>query len=367
MHLSKITFITLYLQYLYKRGDVDMSRKKVFIVTASKGGSGKTPLALSLYLACVFSGKRVAGLDLNINNPDFSDILKMTGEALSKSPLFIVSQRAINSIRYNVLRVEEDALIAFNEYPRMISVKDLWHEIYDLLIVNEATAGFDAVIDTGFNFYVIEPPINDMTNELFKKYEFFFFHIWSISSGIKKDNPKYKTSRLDNFQIVINRFRQLNGLPIDGNIIHCFTPQVFVDRNIASLLKYWKSGEFMYQKLKFGLSDKILTFKQLRTLLDRISIEILKFPGGTYGLDHRKIMEVWVDVVKAFIKDNFARKMPQNLLLVPNVYVSLATIATDLMLLPGKTLEAIKKKLGKFYDEIHAYLVNTPLFRKYFR
>jgi len=341
-------------------------KRKVFVITASKGGSGKTPLALSLYLAAVFSGRKILGIDMNMNNPDFSDILKTTVDLKSGSQPFLLTQGVVGAFRYSVLRLRDNALIAFNERPTLIGIKDFWDTIYELLVSNNSTNGFDAVIDTGYNFYAIEPPINDKMNKLFHECEFYFFHIWSISSGMKRNSYNYATSRLENFKITMHKFSQLRGSAIDGNVVHCFTPQVFVDRSIGSLLKFWRTGEFLYHDINLRITDKVLTFDMLQKLLKKIAQEILKYPLGTYTLDHKRILEVWTTVIKDFVKEHFSMQMPQNLLLVPNVYVNLATIASDMILQVGKTFRVLEERLGKFYDDILAFLTATPLLRDYF-
>ena len=341
------------------------NKKRVYVITASKGGSGKTPLALSIYLVSVFLNRPIVGIDLNMNNPDFSDILKMTQNEENEPPI-TVSQKILESTSYNVQKINDAAYIAYNENPVLISVKDFWNELYDILIENETTANLDAIVDTAFNFYTITPPINQKLIDLFEQRDFYFFHIWSPATGMKSDSSYFGTSRFEDYKIVANRLRQISSENIEERIIHCFTPKVFIDRKLVSLFRYWKSGVFQYHKLKYEFTDRIMTLDDIQILLENMALELLKNPTQTLSLSHAAFLEAWVDVLKKYLDTHFNSRTPKNLLLIPNVYVSLATISVDLILQFSKTLETIKNNLGRFYEDIYSFLTTSPLFSGFF-
>ncbi|MFX1519089.1 MAG: hypothetical protein ACFFCD_04140 [Promethearchaeota archaeon] len=326
----------------------------MWIVTANKGGSGKTTFSLlsTLYFS-EEADKKVIAVDANFVNPNLYTVLKSvieTQQTYGKNEKCVDSNLPLTYWKREVTKNIQ--LIWLDEFYSLYKIDELY-AFLDYILQNEDADV--AIVDTQLNFPCFRP--KDKLLSIPPR----FLTLWVWSAGADELEMKLTWD-------TVNKFTQAYGDDYDRkHILYAFTVEPFVPRKLSPLLTHSFRGHHHLEGGKDLLKTLRKYEKKSRTLLsfnefrDKIIAsarkDFLAIPGGSSMLLKEEIPKIWMEVLQEFLDKS--QTYPINLFCNPVIYYDLMLFLTDLILRRGKTLEDIIEAFDELYKQfirfIHTY------------
>lgn len=326
----------------------------VHVFCSNKGGSGKTLFSLVSIIHGVASGKRVAAVDLNFENPDTATILHgiVEGNRVDEAPV-------INEGTPLAYREEKimDGLHAIRPHPLYHKDYHVFTFLDQFLYANKGR--FDVVIvDTGLNLPNLMP--GTLQGERWPRSRAMptIWQLYSYSSGLRP-------WEMQAFDESIAAFKTFFHDRFDTeNLVHVFNPQAFIPNALGAGIKYAARARFQFEgadqvikqmrKLgKRGGQYEAIPWDAFKTsMLLGIRSEFWKVPLGEYWKD--EIPTIFLEVANRFIKTR--KTIPTNIFFHPYVYHRVQMLVDDLIVRRGKDLTTIKDMVQEVYDNYVDFL-----------
>ena len=320
--------------------------KKVILVTGSKGGGGKTPIATALTLAYSELGYTVLAADFNFNNSDLYSIL--IGTNLGYQQATSRSRPISPTASFEIWNITETLSISKWEKTTKLglpSTEDLWTRIE--AYANELGDQYDIIIvDTNLTLPLLCPPLTSLQQWNLPPLE--VWHIWSPSIVLQVGEQE----RFDQAIDILKRFSP----GFEERLHHVFTPRFYVPSQMRKLIQGWATGHFgitrrQYKKFK-GTAPKPVLFSDIRDALFA-SYLLQLFNFGQEG-SVEELMKEWLENIFDTLQER--SNPPSNVVLIPSVIAELALFVERLVLKPQRTDDLLRGELGKVYVIVKAHV-----------
>ncbi len=321
-----------------------MTIDRVILVTASKGGGGKTPAALSIALALSEMGVPVLACDFNFNNADLLTILHGTN-VMQRQENDMLKEIEIGSDRFwriknNFWLTQWNSILELG----LPSISSFWKKVR--MLSNYEFPDSEPrvmVIDSNLTLPLICPPQTELdAYRDLPKIE--VFHLWSPSITLQLNEQDRFVKAIDQ----LNRFSP----GFEERLTHVFTPRHYQSATLFGTLASITKGEFSVTKqIKYKQSNpKPITFNELKDSLFASFIpKVLHFDESS-GSTIQKILKQWLENIIDELKNR--EYLTNNVLIVPTVVHKIALLVEELTLKPGRTFETCRDDLGSLYEII---------------
>ena len=323
---------------------------RVILVTASKGGGGKTPTALSIALTLSDLGIPVLACDFNFNNHDLLTILHGTN-IKSRQEEDLMREVQIGNDTF--WQIKKDFWLT--QWSSVLelglpSISSFWKKIGLLSKIKFPDIEPRViVIDSNLTLPLICPPINELDSFLFSLPPIEVFHLWSPSITLQLNEQDRFVKAIDQ----LNRFSP----GFEERLTHVFTPRHYQASSLFGTLASITKGEFAVTKnIKYKQSKpKPILFNELKKSLFASFIPTVLHYDESTGSTIQKILQLWLERIIEELKNR--EYLTNNVLIVPTVVHKIALLVEELTLKPGRTLDSCRDDLGSLYDIIHEHFV----------
>ncbi|RMG38478.1 MAG: hypothetical protein D6732_05340 [Methanobacteriota archaeon] len=328
-----------------------MAVERIIVITGSKGGGGKTPVAISVALSLEKLKIPVMLSDFNFNNADSFSILHGTNVAERKKKRWL-----------NEMEKDDESIWRISEYlwlSKWKSVANLglpstvefWEKVRKLASMDLGEKSPKVMIlDTNLTLPLIclpETKVHEFQNLPTVE----AWHLWSPSIVLQLGEQERFIRAITN----LNRFSQ----GFEERMVHIFTPRHYTAISIRNTMSTLLKGEFSLTKtVKFKQSNpKPIKFNELKdALFANFLPNILNFSAN----NNTTIEELLVDWLKKIIEKVESREYrTNNLIIVPTVVNSIALLVEELTLKPRKTLKTIAEDLGTLFEVIQQFITSN--------
>ena len=326
-----------------------MSVERVIIVTGSKGGGGKTPVALALSLLFEEFGVKTLSADFNFNNADLFSILQGSE----------VEER-VKTDDLQLKEVADGQFWKLNDYlwltpwnfvvkTGMPSTTQMWQEIAKLCrfryIDYEPKV---LVIDTNLTLPLICPPLTDVAN-LPDLPPVEVWHMWSPSITLQ-------IGEQDRFASAITILNRLSP-GFEERLHHVFSPRHYKTNSFMNTLSSITKGEFSVVKMK-KFKQKNPTPVKFNELSDSLFASFVpKLLSQDLGdrMDPENLIRDWLKNILETLKKRDTRA--NNVIVIPTIIHKIAMLVEELTLNPNRTLESMRSELGPLYELIREHFI----------
>ncbi len=325
-----------------------MAIERIIIVTGSKGGGGKTPVAISIALSLEKLGIPTMMCDFNFNNADSFSILYGTNVEYRKK------QRWLNELQIDdeqVWRIAENFwLTKWKNIANLglPSTVEFWTKIKNLanlrFVENEPKV---MVLDTNLTMPLIclpETKVHEFQDLPIVE----VWHLWSPSIVLQLGEQDRFIKALTN----LNRFSQ----GFEERMVHIFTPRHYTANSMMNTVNSLLKGEFTISKrVKYKQSNpKPIKFNELKdALFANFLPNILNYSAS----GETTIEQLLVDWLKKIVDTIEKREYrTSNIIIVPAVVNRIALLVEELTLKPRKTMETVAEDLGTLFEIIHDFI-----------
>lgn len=325
-----------------------MTIEKIIMVTGSKGGGGKTPVAVAIALALHEQGIPVLACDFNFNNHDLYTIFHGTNVAERKNKGWL---REILIDTEQFLRI--DGSFWLNRWHSTIdlglpSTNMMWEKIEYLTTIKFESELQPRVMifDTNLTLPLICPPTMKLQEYNLPPVE--VFHLWSPSIVLQMDEQERFVKAMD----LLNRFSP----GFEQRMTHIFTPRHYQSTSIRGTLSSLARGEFnITSKVKLKQqAPKPITFQELKDVLFANFLPDILNIQARQDLDIEDLLTRWFDnIIENLEKREYKTS---NVLIIPTVVHNIALLVEKLTLKPRRQLDTIKEDLGSLYSTLVSYL-----------
>lgn len=319
--------------------------ERIIIITGSKGGGGKTPVALSVALTLETLNIPTLAADFNFNNPDLLTILHGTNvEERRRNQNF--EEKILNTDPY--WEISEYLWLTqwnFNTKVGLPSTLDFWGKIKEICTLDfPKKQPKMMVIDTSMNMPLICPPLVEAQNfQSLPTIE--IWHLWSPSITLQLGEQE----RFVRSMSILNRFSK----GIEEQMRHIFTPRHYQATSFFGTFSSITKGEFAVTKsVKFKQTNpKPVLFSEMKDVLFANFLPtILNYSlEGNTSIDD--VLSDWLYGILQYLKNREYRT--NNVIVVPTIIHKIALLVEELTLKPRRTLKSIKKDLGELFEIIY--------------
>lgn len=320
------------------------------MITGSKGGSGKTPVAMSVALSLNQLNVPVLACDFNFNNHDMLTVFQGTN---------IEERKTKNWLNETIIgidpfwRVTENFWIArWNSIMNLglPSTTELWDKILELTKVQFPDGQPKVMIfDTNLTLPLICPP-TAKAQDYGELPEIEVWHLWSPSIALQFDEQERFVKAIN----LLNRFN--NGF--EERMTHVFTPRHYSAGNMFGTFSSLIKGEFkVAKKAKLKQSNpKPILFSDIKdALFANFISNILNYnPNSTTKID--EILTLWLKRIIEVLENR--EYLTDNVVIVPTIVHKIALLVEELTLKPRRTLDTIRKDLGSLYEIVLKHITD---------
>ena len=343
-----------------------MAVERIIVITGSKGGGGKTPVAISVALSLEKLKVPVMLSDFNFNNADSFSILYGTNVSQRKKKRWlgeqVVNNEAVWRISENLWLTKWKSVINLG----LPSTTEFWEKIRKL---SQLQLGENSpkvmVIDTNMTMPLIclpETKVQEFQNLPIIE----VWHLWSPSIILQLGEQERFIRAITN----LNRFSQ----GFEERMVHIFTPRHYTAISLKNTMSTLFKGEFSIGKqVKFKQTNpKPIKFNELKdALFANFLPNILNYSTSNKSIED--LLNEWLKNIAKKIEEREYRT--NNIIMVPTVVNSIALLVEELTLKPRKTLESISEDMGTLFEIIFQFIITNreefaafslfpPLFQK---
>ena len=318
------------------------------MVTGSKGGGGKTPVAASIALALHALKVPIIACDFNFNNHDLltifhgMNVLERKSKGWDKEYVFGVDPFWRIDTRFWLTRWRSTSDLGI---PSTVS---MWQKIRELSQV-EFPVGSEPkvmIFDTNLTIPLLCPPPTQL-QEFQDIPDIEVWHLWSPAIVLQLEEQERFTRAIDLLKRVNPGF--------EDRMTHVFTPRHHQASGFFGTFTSLARGEFSVTKsLKFKQANpKPITFSEMKSVLFADFFrEILNYRSYD-EIDIDELLARWLEGI---IKNLEEREyLTNNVLIVPTVVHNIALLVEKLVLKPRRTLESTREDLGRLYEIIKSH------------
>ncbi|MCY3411048.1 MAG: hypothetical protein INQ03_05350 [Candidatus Heimdallarchaeota archaeon] len=317
---------------------------RIILVTASKGGGGKTPTALSIALALNDLGIPVLAADFNFNNHDLLTILHGTNIKIRQEedlmrPVEIGSD-TFWRMKRNFWLTQWNSIMELG----LPSISSFWNKIRMLSRTEFPDMEPKVmVIDSNLTLPLLCPPLTEIDS--FRDLPpVEVFHLWSPSITLQLNEQ-------DRFVKAINLLNRFNP-GFEERLTHVFTPRHYAANSLFGTLASITKGEFAVTKqIKYKQSTpRPIRFSEIKDSLFASFIPNVLHYDESSGSTIQKILQQWLERIIEKLK--MREYLTNNVIIVPTVVHKIALLVEELTLKPGRTLDTCRADLGSLYNII---------------
>lgn len=317
--------------------------ERIIMVTGSKGGGGKTPVAVSIALALEELGIPLVMADFNFNNPDAYAIFHGTN---------IEKRRKNNMIKNHVLgrdhfyHINNDFWLTRWDSTTGVglpSTDDMWAKIGEICQLEFPSEHQPKVLilDTNLTLPLICPSLHSIQDyKHLPPIE--VFHLWSPSIVLQLEEQERFVQAID----ILNRFSP----GFEKRMTHIFTPRHHASSGFFGTFSSIMKGEFKVGKnVKFKQAKpKPITFSEMKETLFADFLPTILNLRSDMELEIEELMQTWLNNI---IQQLEAREYKtHNVLIVPTVVHNIALLVEKLTIKPRRTTKTIQEDLGALYQ-----------------
>ncbi len=315
---------------------------RIVIVTGSKGGGGKTPLALSLILSYESLGYNVIAVDLNFNNADLFAILQGTNleERAQKG-----NSQVKEELDLPYWQISDKIRLVSWDYTKTLGLpntEELWNFLSKISssLSQDLTGKTVIIADSNLTLPLLCPPLQKLQAWDLDPLE--VWHIWSPSVVLNLSEQERFTTAMD----VLKRFSS----GFEDRLHHVFTPRFHMSENFLGNLSMWARGEkrLVKQKRSYGGSQpKPIQFNEIKdALFANYLVELLNWKQDETSTEW--LMKTWLENIVSSLEQ---REVPaSNVIVIPSMIAKIALFVEELALKPNKTIDSLKNDLGPIYE-----------------
>ncbi len=327
---------------------------RIIMVTGSKGGGGKTPLALSLILSYENLGYNVIAVDLNFNNADLFAILH--GTNLEQRSLE-GNDRVKEELAMPYWQISEKIRLISWDYTKILGLpntEELWNFITSIgsSLTQDLNGKTVIVADSNLTLPLLCPPLQKLQEWELDPVE--VWHIWSPSVVLNLTEQERFTTAMD----VLKRFSP----GFEERLHHVFTPRFHMSENFLGNLAMWARGErrLVKQNRNYGgTQPKPILFNEIKdALFANYLVELLNWKQDETSTEW--LMKTWLENIVSTLEK---RNVPaSNVIVIPSMIARIALFVEELALKPNKTIETLKKDLEPIYEIVSQNIMaNIPI------
>ena len=322
------------------------------LVTGSKGGGGKTPLALSLALAYNEINWNVICVDLNFNNSDFFSILSGVNLLFREANNWNQLQEDM-AIPYYFI-AENMVLTSWDQNQRLglSSTSEIWD--YLTALIEQFREFFQnsrpsiIIADTNLTLPLLCPPLTRLQDwDELPPVE--VWHIWSPSIILQLGEQARFEKAID----ILKRFSK----GFESRLHHVFTPRAHVPTSFFKTMKSWARGEHEVARSprsKQILKTKVIPFDSIKSsLFAPYLVTILN--ESPQRQDPDWLMRTWLENIIEHL--NSLGGIPKNVIIIPTMINRLALFVEDLVLKPHRTLLTMRNDLAEMYQKVKETII----------
>lgn len=330
------------------------------MVTGSKGGGGKTPVAASIALALHKQGIPVLAADFNFNNHDLLTIFHGMN-VLKRRKMGILKDYELNGDPY--WQIADDFWLT-----QWHSVMDLglpstgqmWEKIQQICDLNFPSEKQPKVVifDTNVTLPLICPPMAKIQDYAGLP-QLEVWHLWSPSIVLQLNEQDRFVRSIE----VLNRFSQ----GFEQRMTHIFTPRHFNTTSFFGTFSSIAKGEFNLTKnINYKQANpKPILFSEIKDVLFANFLpDILNYSPDD-DIDVQEMLSDWLKLIMENLKKREYKT--NNVIVVPTVVHNIALLVEKLTLKPRRTTETVIEDLGSLYDIVYEHFKNNrpELAKKY--
>jgi len=335
-----------------------MAIERIMMVTGSKGGGGKTPVACSIALTLHEMGIPIAVCDFNFNNADMFTIFHGANieERREKNRL-----KQININDNQFYHIDDGFWLTRWQSTMTVglpSTNSMWDKISE--IVNLDYPGeFDPkvlVVDTNLTLPLICPSLPTIQD--YKQLPpLEVFHLWSPAIVLQLDEQERFVKAID----ILNRFSP----GFEKRMTHIFTPRHHQSSGFFGTFASLTKGEFNISKDKIKFKQdkpKPITFTEMKSSLFADFLPNILNLRSDREIDIDDLMTTWLNNIISQLEDREYKT--HNVLLVPTVVHNIALLVEKLTLKPRRTTDVIRHDLGSLYQIVNSHFEEYMTYRK---
>lgn len=336
-----------------------MTIERIILVTASKGGGGKTPTALSIALTLNQLGVPVLACDFNFNNHDLLTILH-GANVVERQEKDMIREVTIGSDHY--WQIDHNFwLTRWNSIMELglPSISSFWKKVR--MMSNAEFPGSEPkvmVIDSNLTLPLICPPQTELDSYRDLP-QIEVFHLWSPSITLQLNEQDRFVKAIDQ----LNRFSP----GFEERLTHVFTPRHYNSPSLFGTLASITRGEFaVTRQVKYKQTKpKPIRFDELKDSLFASFIPTVLHYDESSGSTIQKILRQWLENIIEELKNR--EYLTNNVLIVPTVVHKIALLVEELTLKPGRTFETCRQDLGTLQEIIYNHFKSfrQDVFSKY--